>query len=173
MSGECKGIGFLGGKACVVLLVTGMLNLCSCDPVRTTSQGITIAVEDGQGCPVPDAKISIKESWKSWQSWEPGGVKDVDRAFYRAQWESEPWLDGLTNTQGKAVLRFEATALDWTKGDEPPAKRDWVTNREYLFKVQTKDADEELFAVMKAGTVSQGKRFTMRIEAIEKSRYVP
>lgn len=174
MSGEFEGFGFLGGKACVVLLVAGMLNLCGCDPVRTTSQSITIAVEDGRGLPVPDAKVRIKESWESWQSWTPGGVKEGERAFYRERWESDfvPWLDGLTNAQGKTVLRFEVTALDWARGGEPPAKRDWVTNREYVVKVQTKDADEELLAVMKPGTVSQGKRYTVRIEAIEKPRYV-
>jgi hypothetical protein len=83
-----------------------------------------------------------------------------------------PWQDGLTNAQGKAVLELVVTALDGTKGREPPAKRDWVSNREYIVKLQTKDAEDELLAVMKPGTISKGKRYTVRIEAIEKPRYV-
>ena len=116
----------------------------------------------------------MKESWESWQSWTPGGFKEGEKASYRERWESDfvPWLEGLTNAQGKAVLESVETALDGTKGSEPPAKRDWVLNREYIVKVQTKDAEDELLVEMKPGTISKGKRFTVKIEAIEKPRYV-
>ena len=168
------GIGLLSSKSCVLFVAAGILIASGCDPVRTTSQRITIAVEDGRGLPMPDAKVRIKESWESWQSWTPGGFKEGEKAFYRERWESDfvPWLEGLTNAQGKTVLESVVTALDWTKGSEPPAKRDWVSNREYIFKLQTKDAEDELLAVMKPGTISRGKRYTVKIEAIEKPRYV-
>ena len=158
----------------MILATVGMLALSGCDPVRTTSQSITIAVEDGQGRPVHDAKVRIKESWESWQSWTSGGFKEGEKAFYRERWESDfvPWLEGLTNAQGKAVLESVVTALDGTKGSEPPAKRDWVSNREYIVKLQAKDAEDELLAVMKLGTISRGKRYTVRIEAIEKPHYL-
>lgn len=162
------------GTAYLIFATSGLLPLCGCDPVRTTSQRITIAVEDGRGLPVPDARVRMKESWESWQSWTPGGFKEGEKASYRERWESDfvPWLEGLTNAQGKAVLESVETALDGTKGSEPPAKRDWVLNREYIVKVQTKDAEDELLVEMKPGTISKGKRFTVKIEAIEKPRYV-
>lgn len=167
-------IGLLSGKACVILVTAGMLSLSGCDPVRTTSQSITIAVEDGRGLPVPDVKVRIKESWESWQSWTPGGFKEGEKALYRERWESNfvPWLEGLTNVQGKAVLESVVTALDGTKGSEPPAKRDWISNREYIVKLQSKDAEDELLAVMKPGTISRGTRYTVKIEAIAMPRYV-
>ena len=64
------------------------------------------------------------------------------------------------------------TALDGTKGSEPPAKRDWISSREYIVKLRTKDADDELLVAMKPGTIEKGKRYTVKIEAIEKPRYV-
>jgi hypothetical protein len=173
-SSKLDGIGLLSGKNSVILLAAGMLSLSGCDPVRTTSQRITIAVENDRGLPVPDAKVRIKESWESWQSWTPGGFKEGERAFYRERWESDfvPWHEGLSDAQGKVVLEMVVCALDWTKGNEAPAKRDRVSNREYIVKVQTKDAEDELLAVMKPGTISKGKRYTVRIEAIEKPRYI-
>lgn len=78
----------------------------------------------------------------------------------------------MTNTQGKAVLTFRVTALDWTKGGETPARRDWVSGREYIVKLRTPNAEEELRVVMKPGAVSKGKRYTVRIERMSKPRYV-
>lgn len=171
---KLHGIRFLSGKVCVILVATGILSLSGCDPVRTTSQSIAIAVEDGRGLPVPDAKVRIKESWRSWQSWTPGGFKEGERAYYRERWESDfvPWLEGSTNAQGKAILELIVGALDGTRGSEPPAKRDIASGREYIVKLQAQDGEDELLAVMKSGTVSRGKRYTVRIEAIEKPRYV-
>ncbi len=173
-SSKLHGIRLLSGKACVILVAAGILNLSGCDPVRTTSQNITIAVEDGQGLPVPDAKVRAKESWESWQSWTPGGFKEGEKSYFRERWESDfvPWLEGLTNAEGKAVLKLDVTALDETRGSEPPARRDIVSNREYIVRLQTRDAEDELLVVMRPGTVSSGKRYTVRIEAIEKPRYV-
>lgn len=165
---------FGSGTAYLIFATSGLLPLCGCDPVRTTSQRITIAVEDGRGLPVPNAKVRMKESWESRQSWIPGGFKEGEKAFYRERWESDfvPWLEGLTDAQGKAVLESVETALDGTKGSEPPANRDWVSNREYIVKLQTKDAVDELLVEIKPGTISKGNRFRVKIEAIEKPRYV-
>jgi len=87
------------------MVATGMASLCGCDPVRTTNQNFTIDVEDAQGLPVPDAKVRIKESWESWQTWG-GGTAESEKSYLRQRWESDfvPWLKGVTNDQGKAVL---------------------------------------------------------------------
>ena len=175
MMSRNDGIGVLSEIASVILVAAGTLSLSGCDPVRTTRQSITIEVKDSRGMPVRDAKIRIKESWESWKSWTPEGVKGGDSSFYRDRWESEfvPWIEGLTNDQGKAVLNFDVTALDATKGREPPRKRDWVSNSEYIVRIyNSKDAVDELLVVMKPGTISRGKRYTVRIESIGKPRYV-
>lgn len=164
----------LGGKACVVVIATGMLSLSGCDRVRTTSQSIAIAVQDGRGLPVPNATIKMKESWKSWQSWIPGGLKEDERASYRKRWKSDdiPWIEGSTDARGKAVLKLVVGELDSTRGTEPPAKRDYVSNREYIVRIQTEDGEEELLAEMKPGAVIRGKRYTAVMEAIDKPIYV-
>jgi hypothetical protein len=95
-----------------------------------------------------------------------------ETTVYRERWESAPWYEGSTDAQGNAVLELVVDALDWTKGSEPPAFRDWVSNREYLVRLQTQDAQDELRVVMKPGTVSTGKRYTVRIEVIQKPVYL-
>jgi len=272
-SRKSDGTPLLSGKACVFSIVVGIVSLSGCDRTRTTSQSITIAVEDGRGLPVPDASVKIKESFESRQTWGPGGFKGFDvrlmssakdvnsiptastslivvanvqdvlhfrifdfpgnrvvdtdenqlpdkapqiaqlkllltnlwgiprlsqkdkdrvtnavtsivdqsqikealeatRAFWHEQWESDPWYEGSTNALGKAVLKLVVEALDWTKGSEPPAFRDWVSNREYLVRLQTQNAQDELRVVMKPGTASEGKRYTVRIEAVQKPVYL-
>lgn len=157
----------------MILVAVGMLGLSGCDPVRTTSQSITIAVEDSQGLPVPDAKVKIKESWESWQSWTPGGIKEGEKADYRERWESDfvPWLEGSTDAEGKAILKLNVTSLDDTRGSEPPAKRDLVSNRSYIVRLQTQAAEDELLVSMRPNTVGKGARYAVRIEAIEKPIY--
>ena len=264
----------LSGKACVFSIVVGIVGLSGCgDRTRTTSQSITIAVENGRGLPVPNASVKLKESFESWQTWSPEGFKGFDvrlissakdvnsipkastslivvanvhdviyfrifdfpgnrvvdtdenqlpnkapqiaqlklllgnlwgiarlsqkdkdrvtnavtsivhqsrirealeatRAFWHERWESDPWYEGSTNALGKAVLNLVVHALDRTKGSEPPAFRDWVSNREYLVRLQTKDAQDELRVVMKPGTASGGRRYTVRIEAVQKPVYL-
>ena len=35
-------------------------------------------MEDGRGLPVPNASVRLKESFESWQTWEPKGFKRFD-----------------------------------------------------------------------------------------------
>mgnify|MGYP006991946985 FL=1 len=154
-----------------IFAAIGLLLFCGCDRVRTTSQRITIAVNDGRGLPVPDAKVRIKESWESWR---PRRFKEAGKDYYLERWQSDyvPWIEGLANAEGKVVLETVMTALDNTRGSEPPADCDWFSNREYIVKLQTKDTEEELTIVMIPGAISKGQRYTVRIETIEKPRYV-
>jgi hypothetical protein len=157
-----------------IILVMGIVSLSGCDPVRTIRHSVTMAVVDGQGLPAPDVKVSMKESWESWQSWG-GGVKEADKAYYRQEWASDfvPWLKGVTNAQGKAVITIRITGLDWTKGNEPPAKRDGVSNREYIIKLQGQNVQDEMRTVMKPGASVKGKFYTVTVIDIQKPRYVP
>jgi hypothetical protein len=129
-----------------------------------------MAVEDSRGLPLPNSKVRIKESWESWQTWPPK-FQESERAFYRERWDSEPWYEGSTNARGEAVLELVVEALDWTTGNKPPAFRDWVSNREHLVRIRSQDAQDELRVVMKPGSVGKGRRYTVRIEAIQKPVY--
>jgi hypothetical protein len=51
--------------------------------------------------------------------------------------------------------------------------RDAVSNREFLVKVRGKKAQDEMRVAMKPGAVANGESYTVRVEAIEKPRYVP
>mgnify|MGYP001105890393 CR=1 FL=1 len=157
-----------------IILATGIVSMSGCDPVRTITHDVTVAVVDEKGLPAPDVNVSMKESWESWQSWG-GGVEEADKAYYRQQWASDfvPWLKGVTNAQGNAVITIRITALDRTRGNEPPAKRDTVSNREYIIKLQRQNVQEELRLVMKPGASVKGKSYTVTVIDIQKPRYVP
>jgi hypothetical protein len=49
---------------------------------------------------------------------------------------------------------------------------DVVSNREFIIQLHAQDAEDELLAAMKEDTVVSGKRYTVRIESIEKPSYV-
>jgi hypothetical protein len=158
----------------LLILAAGMFGLCGCDPVRTTSHSVVLTVMDDHGLPVPDVKVSIKESWESWQSWEPGGVAESQKAFFQERWGSDfvPWLKGVSDASGSAAIQTEITALDGTRGDEPPPNRDVVSNREYIIKLEGQNVQEEMRVVMKPGTSVKGKSYTVTIIDIQKPRYV-
>ena len=104
-----------------------------------------------------------------------GGVAESEKSFYRQRWESDfvPWRDGVTNAEGKAVIPIVITALDHTRGREPPPNRDVVSNREYVIKLQGQNKQDEMLVVMKPDEEVSGKRYSIRIDKIEKPIYVP
>ena len=174
-SSKLHSIRLLSGKACVIIVAAGMSIFSGCDPVRTTNHNVRITVVDDRGLPAPNVRVSIKESWESWQSWEPGGVAESDKSFFRQRWESDfvPWREGLTNAEGKAVIKAVVSSLDGSRGSgEAPTNRNVFLNREYIIKLQTPDAEDELLVVLRPGTVSSGKWYTVKIDAIENPKYV-
>jgi hypothetical protein len=162
-----------GVKVRAIIFATGIVSLCSCDPVRTITHDVTVSVVDGQALPAPNMNVSIKESWESWQTWG-GGVPEADKAYYRQNWESDfvPWLKGVTNAQGKAIITVRRTSMDDTRGNEPPANRDHVSNREYIIKLQGQATQDEMRVVMKPGASVKGKSCTVTVIDIQKPRYV-
>jgi hypothetical protein len=134
---------------------------------------VTVAVVDEQGLPAPNVNVSMKESWESWQSWGDG-VKEAEKAHYEQVWASDfvPWLKGVSNTQGKAVITIRITALDGTRGNEPPPGRDNVSNREYIVKLQGQNVQDEMRIVMKPGTCVKGRFYGVTVVDIQKPRYV-
>jgi hypothetical protein len=158
-------------NVCSIVLATGIMSLSGCDPVRTIRHHVTMEVKDDHGLPAADVKVSMKESWESWQTWG-GGTPESEKSYFRQRWQSEPWLKGVTDAQGKVVIEIQIAGLDWTKGNEPPATRDFVSNREHIIRLKGPKGQDELRVVMKPDAVAAGKRYTVRIEAIEKPRYV-
>jgi len=154
-----------------MILGTGLASLPGCDPVRTIRHSVRMEVVDDQGAPVPNVNVRIKESWESWQTWV-AGTPESQMSHFQQRWQSEPWLEGVTNAQGEVTIWIERTGLDSTEGDEPPANRDFVSNREYMIRLDGQDVQDEIRMVMKPVAAGTGKQYTVRIEAIEKPRYV-
>jgi hypothetical protein len=159
-------------NVCVPILVMGVVSLSSCDPVRTIRHTVTIAVANEQGLPAPNVKVSMKESWESFQSWG-GGTPESEKSYYRQRWAGElPWLTDITNAQGNAVITIEKTGLDWTRGNEPSANRNVVSNREHIIKLEGQNAVDEVRLVMKPGASVKGKSYTVTVIDIQEPRYV-
>ncbi len=156
----------------LIILAMGLASLPGCDPVRTIRQSVTLAVVDDRAVPAPDVKVSIKESWESWQSWG-GGIAESEKSYVRQRWENEiPWLKGVTKADGNVVIAIEITGLDSTKGNKPSPRRDVVSNREYIIKLDGQNSHDETRVLMKPGAVGSGKRYSVTINAIEQSSYV-
>jgi len=92
-----------------IILAMGIVSLSGCDPGRTIAHHVTVAVVDEQGSPVSDVNVSMKESWESWGS----GVEEADKAYCRQLWVGDfvPWLKGVTNAQGTAVISIRINAM--------------------------------------------------------------
>ena len=154
-----------------VLLVAGIAVLPGCDPVRTIRHSVRIAVTDENGLPAPNLRVSMKESWESWRLWVPATTK-TEMEYHRARWHNDiRWLDGVTDAQGKSAIEIERTGLDHTRGNEPPASSDVVSNREYMIRLEGCDAQDEMRVVMKVGARATGSRYTIEIEGIDKPTY--
>ena len=167
-SRKSDGTPLLSGTACAISIVAGIVSLSGCgDRTRTTSQSVMITVQDGQGLPVPNALLRIKESW---ESWKPPFITDADRS-YRERWERFTWSEGSTNPQGTADVKQVDVELDPSNGGKPPARPDNISNFEYIIQVQLQDVKDELKVMMKPGAVGKGKKFTVRIESIQKPIY--
>jgi hypothetical protein len=156
------------------LLAATIATLSGCDPVRTITHNVTLKVVDAHGSPISGVNVAIKESWESWQTWG-GAAKEADKAYYRERWASDfvPWLKAVTDAQGRAVITIRITALDWTKGNQPPPSRDTVSNREYLIRLEGQNGQDDLRLVMKPGAAVKGSSYTVTVGDIEKPRYVP
>lgn len=83
-----------------------------------------------------------------------------------------PWEEEKTNSEGRAIIEINHTALDDSPGDVPPAGRDIVAGREYLFQVQIHDESDEILIKMTPGTRSRGEKYTITMESLESPRYV-
>lgn len=162
-----------GATLRLIILVTGLMGWWGCDPVRTIQHSVTMDVTDNHGAPVPDMKVSMKESWESWQT-RGGGTANAERSYFYQRWKNEiPWLRGVTDTQGQAVIEIRTAALDWTKGNDPPTTRDWVSGREHVIRLEGPKGQEDIRLVLTPGAVGTGQQYTVTIQDIEKPRYVP
>jgi hypothetical protein len=164
----------IGSRSALMILAAGILVSSGCDPVRTIRHHVIISVCDAERTPVSGVKVAIKESWESWQTWGTEDELAEDKAYFRREWESDfvPWREAVTDEQGEAVIRIEIGALDHTKGSEPPAKRDFVSNRQHIVKLEGPNGQEEMLLVMKPGESVRGEHYVVRVVEIEKPVYV-
>jgi hypothetical protein len=132
------------------LLLSAFLLVCSlgCDPVRTVSQKVQLQILDAEAdSPVSDVAIRLKEDF------DPATVADEDRSkeeweqHQREVWEQSPWHTGKTDANGVATVEVVHTAIDRSRGKEPPAERDIVSGRTYLVEIE--DADVHRLEIKK------------------------
>ena len=160
------------------------LSLVGCDPVRTTSQLVGLQVVDSaSGQPVVGAQVSLKydfdtaepASKKTFEAYsdETDVAPEVWHEHKRKVWEQRPWLRGVTNKDGEADFEVEYTEVDRSRGAKPPARRDRVTGRPFLVKVNAGEMpEEEMTVLMKPGESVKGKSFSVSVIDIQPPRYV-
>lgn len=106
-----------------------------CDPVRTVSQTVQLQILDAEShSPVSDVVISLKENF------EPKAVADEDHSedwerHQREFWEQLPWHAATSDSNGIATVEIAHTAIDRSRGKEPPPERDIVSGQTYLVKI--------------------------------------
>jgi hypothetical protein len=125
-------------KLAPIVLCVSPLIQAGCDPVRSTRQAITIKVSDSaNGAPLGGVTIRMKNDFDTSVAMSPTASKWSKelRDSARKQWELNPWATATTSMDGKAVLIFECTALDRSRGPEPPAVRDSLTGQPYLMQI--------------------------------------
>ncbi len=157
--------------ACVLLLSLMCVCLYGCDPVRTVKQSMLIRVVDQSGTPVSDVKVRMKESWES-RKLTMGEVPQAEVNGYHARWLSKPWLEGLTDVRGEALISSEVTALDWNKESDPPLERDVVSDREYIVELSRQNVSEKVSIKLRQGATGKGNTYTVSVESIGKPTYV-
>jgi hypothetical protein len=109
-----------------VLLITCTLLAVGCDPVRTTSQTVSLRVsKTTSGEAVGNAQVSVKYDY---ETAEPLSKETRQRPkewhqHMREVWDGSPWFEAVTDKQGAATLNVVYTGIDRTWGSTPPAER--------------------------------------------------
>jgi hypothetical protein len=157
----------------VVLSVCSLL-VAGCDPVRSTSQAVRIAVVDTtRGQPVAGASVALLVA-------DASGERSPSEAEPTAEeWknriEANPALtfQGVTDKQGVAAIYVRYTSIDRTWGSKPLPSKDIVTAHRYLIKVADgKVHDELIHLVMEAEASTKGRTFTVTVLSIAQPQYV-
>jgi hypothetical protein len=142
--------------------------LFGCDPVRTTTQDVRVAVFNMKdGSPVDQVAVMIKQAWNPPYS-DP---KWNEKA--RKNWENRRWFEGVTDGTGSATLHINIAALDWTKDQQPSPQRDHLMNMEWVIKLRIDGAVAESMTVpMTPGAEANGKSYGLKILEIGKPKYL-
>lgn len=149
-----------------------VVSVIGCDGVRTKTQTLTVAVEDRDGTPASNVRISIKETWESWKAGTSMTTK-TDEVEYRRRWESSfvPWSSDVSGSNGVATVTFKSTGLDSGDRERPPV--DMVSNREYIVNLQGQHASEEVRLAVLAGAFVEGQFFRFTVVDIGKPQWSP
>jgi hypothetical protein len=146
-----------------------------CDPVRTTSQTVhLLVIESASRKVVNGAQVSLKYDYtaepmpKGWRM-----TPQEYENYQRQNWEHFPWSRGVTDRNGIVNVSVQYTALDRTRGPEPPPNRDWVTGRSYVVQVRHDDVPSgTLRLTMKPGQSANGKSYTVVFLSTDKPFYI-
>ena len=164
----------VGTRSTVILI--GSCCLVGCDPVRTTRQVVTLTVLAANSEePVANAHVRLKEDFdRQTHTYPDTASREEWEAHARRNWAESPWFSAKSNDTGQTTLHVEYTALDRTRGDQPPTYRDWVTGKPFLVDITENEArSERLSVVMSSGNVIHGDTFTVRIDDVQAPVYIP
>ena len=151
-----------------------------CDPVRTTSQRVRLRIVDSASeQPIAGAKVSLRNELLADVSAPTEDLQfispeDLDEQRHRSTLSQSAWHTGTTDRFGEVDIHVVITALDRTRGNEPPKWRDFVTGRPCLVRVEADRLPEEELRLrcMQPGASAQGRAYRVTVISVEKPRYV-
>jgi hypothetical protein len=161
----------------VVLLCGACIVLASgCDPVRTASQTLRLQVVDSaSGEPVIGIRVQVKQDFELFQTDDAQLQKsDEWEQHQREFWEGLPWHFAITDEDGIADIDIIETALDRSRGDEPPASRNMLFGRTYLVVMgdDNEHADEALrLKIEEDARLTEGN-ITLTVLDVAEPKYV-
>ncbi len=160
----------------VLGIIFSSLFVVGCDPVRTTLQPIRLKVVDSaSGKPVAGAQVLLKYDFETAQPLpnETDQPAEEWHKHKREIWEQQSWIRGITDKDGQTDIAVKYTVIDRSRGSNPPAWRDWVTDKPFLIRVkESQSPEEESSLLMKPGESMKGKSYTVTVIEIQEPRYV-
>jgi hypothetical protein len=160
-----------------VLLTGCTLLAVGCDPVRTTSQTISLRVsKTTSGEAVGNVQVSLKYDFETAEplSKETRQPPKEWHEHMRKFWDEFPWFSGVTDKHGEAAIDVVYTGIDRTWGSTPPAESDGVTGKPFLVRLkEEKSPEEQVSVLMKPGEILKGKIYTVTVIKIQSPHYVP
>jgi hypothetical protein len=150
------------------------------DPVRTTDQQVCLQVLDSASRePVDGIELFLKDDFESTYPRQDTSLTPENWEYHKAVWERQPWFRGATDKSGKVCIVMRYTALDRSRGDKPPAWRDFVRGKPYLVRIKKPEwnrpgepSEERVSLLMEPGASAGGKTVSVTLLELQEPQYV-
>jgi len=150
------------------ICVLCMFMITGCDPVRRTSQIVSLRITDiTTEKQEHNATVSLKYCIERGEYF----LNAPDQRWYK-EWYNGPWDNGTTDQNGRVDIDIKWTTIDRTLGATPPVSRDIVSGQPYRVKIKKDQILEEINLIMREGELVRGSRFAIMVLKIQKPRYI-